>query len=320
MSEHILSQEEMDALLSAMNRGEVDLKQETKNPPVIEEYSLTSRNAMQQGQFDALDEVHDRFTSLINHYLADSIQHPIEVSFVSTETVKYNEFISGFSNPTSLSVFGMEPLIGSALVAMEANLVFSLVDCMFGGVGRPLERIREFTLIEQHIIRKFVQEVLQQLEKAWAVVHDVRLKLKKVETKPEFVRLAGPNDMMITIVFAVKGEEFSGNIHLCFSYLMLEPIRDKLCTAYRCATDEEQTWAEQLVGLLAMTPVNIIAELGKSVHSIGKVLSLQVDDVLHLDTGPKDCVTLKVDGVPKFSGYPGVIKGNRAVEIDQWLR
>lgn len=320
MSEHILSKEEMDALLSAMNRGEVDLKQETKSPPVIEEYSLTSRHAMHQGQFDALDEVHDRFTTLMNHYLADSIQCPIEVAFVSTETVKYNDLISTFSNPTSLNIFGMEPLIGSALMAMEANLVFSLIDCMFGGAGRPLSQVREFTLIEQHIIRKFVRDVLGQLEKAWSVVHDVRMKLKKMETKPEFTRLAGPGDTMIAIVFALKGEEFSGNIHLCFSYLMLEPIRDKLCSAHRCESDDQQTWAGQLLQLLDLTPVTIVAELGRTVHSIGEVLSLQVDDVLHLDTGPKDYITLKVDGVSKFSGYPGVIKGNRAVEIDQWIQ
>lgn len=320
MSEHILSKEEMDALLSAMNKGEVDLKQETKSAPVIEEYSLTSRNTMHQGQFDALDEVHDRFTSLVNHYLADSIQRPIEVEFVSTEMVKYNEFISTFSNPASLNVFGMEPLIGSALMAMEANLVFSLIDCMFGGAGRPLNQTREFTLIEQHIIRKFVREVLHQLEKAWAVVHEVRMNVKKMETKPEFLRLAGSNDMMIAIVFAVKGEEFSGNIHLCFSYLMLEPIRERLCSAHRCEDDQQQTWAHQLLQLLEMTPVTMVAELGKTVHSIGEVLRLQVDDVLHLDTGPKDFITLKVDGIPKFFGYPGIIKGSRAVEIDQWNR
>ena len=144
------------------------------------------------------------------------------------------------------------------------------------------------------------------------------MKLKKMETKPEFTRLAGPGDTMIDIVFAMKGEEFSGNIHLCFSYLMLEPIRDKLCGAHRCESDERQTWAGQLLQLLELTPVTIVAELGKTVHSVGQVLSLQVDDVLHLDTGPKDYITLKVDGVSKFFGYPGVIKGNRAVEIDQW--
>ena len=318
MSEHILSQEEMDALLSAMNRGEVDLKQEPKSAPVIEEYSLTSRDAMHPGQFDALDEVHDRFISLVNHYLADSIQRPIEVSFVSTETVKYSEFISTFSSPTSLNIFGMEPLIGSALMAMEANLVFSLIDCMFGGDGRPLDQVREFTLIEQRLIRKFAQQVLRQLEKAWAVVHEVQLGLKKMETKPEFLRLAGPSDTMISIVFAIKGAAFSGNMHLCFSYLMLEPIRDKLCSGYRCENDEQQTWTHQILQLLEQTPVTVVAELGKTVHSIGKVLSLKVDDVLHLDAGPKDYITLKVDGIPKFFGYPGIIKGSRAVEIAQW--
>ena len=320
MSEHILSQEEMDALLSAMNRGEVDLKQEAKSPPVIEEYCLTTGHGLHQGQFDALDEVHDRFTSLMNHHLADSIQRPIEMEFVSTETIKYGELISSFSNPCCLNTFGMEPLIGSALLAMEPALVFSLIDCMFGGIGRPINQVREFTLIERHIIRKFAQEVLRQLQQAWAVVCEVRMNLKKMETKPEFVRLAGPGDTMISIVFALKAEAFSGNIHLGFSQLMLEPIRDKLCSVPGCAYDEQQTWSTQLLQLLEFTPVTVVAELGKTVHTVGEVLSLQVDDVLHLDKSPKDNITVTVDGVPKFFGYPGVLKGNRAVEIARWNR
>jgi len=315
MADQILSQEEIDALLSAMDKGEVDLKQDVQGKPVIQEYSLTSQSVALRAQFHALDEVYDRFVNMLSRFMSNTFQRPIEVELVSTETVEYSDFISSFPTPTSLSFFTMEPLIGSALMAVEPELVFSLIDCMFGGPGKPLERIREFTLIEQRMMKKFVAEVLSRLEQAWSTVHKVRITLSKTETKPEYVHLLNPNELAMIIVFGIKGQEFSGNIHLCLSQLMLEPIKEKLSATCRPEKESQSSWYSQLKELIKDTPVNVTAELGRTVRTVGEVLNLQVNDVLQLPSGPKDQVVLKVDGVPKYFGFPGVIKGNRAVEI-----
>lgn len=315
MADQILSQEEIDALLSAMDKGEVDLKQDAHAPAVVRDYNLTSRSTLLRSQFHALEEVCDRFATRMSMSLSASLQQPIELAPLSTEMVKYGEFINAFSTPTHLNVFTMEPLIGEALMAVQPQLVFSLIDCMFGGAGKPLGRIREFTLIEQRMMKKFAAEALAGLEEAWSVVHKVRVGLRRSESKPEFVRLAGAGDLMVIIVFEVKGEAFTGNIHLCISYLMLEPIKDILAATERREMDSQPAWHDQLRELLKDTPVNIIAELGQTSRTVGEILNLQVDDVLHLPSGPKDQIVLKVDGVPKYFGFPGIIKGNRAVEI-----
>ena len=320
MADQILSQEEIDALLSAMDKGEVDLQSEKTKETVVEEYNLTSSNTMLRSQFYALEEVYDKFATMLDQSLTATLQRPIEVAFASTEMVKYGEFISAFSNPTSLNIFSMEPLIGSAMLAIEPNLVFSLIDCMFGGDGKPLSRIREFTLIENRMMKKFAGEVLNILEEAWSIVYPVNITLKKTETKPEFAHLVNPNELMIIIVFTIKGQEFSGNLHLCLSYLMLEPIKDKLSSQFLAEHDQQNSWSNQLRHLLRNTEVNVIALLGKCRHTVGDILNLQLDDVIHLGTGPEDDIVLTVDGVPKYKGFPGVIKGNRAVEITQLIR
>jgi len=241
----------------------------------------------------------------------------MEVEFVSTEMVKYQECISAFSSPTSFTLFTMEPLIGSGMLAIEPRLVYSLIDCMFGGEGRPTERMREFTLIEQRMIRKFALEVLANLQQAWTTIDPINIAIKRTEIKPDFVHLASPNDLMVVIVFAVKGSGFSGNLHVCIPYLMLEPIKE---SKYLSGKNQEHTWIEQLEMLLRDTPVTIIAELGITTRSIKDLLDLQVDDVLQLNTGPEDLITLTVDHVPKYLGFPGIIKGNRAVEITTLLQ
>jgi flagellar motor switch protein FliM len=315
MSDQILTQEEIDALLSAMDKGEVDLEEDVRPEAEVADYNLTSQNIMLRDQFHALEEVYDKLARLMSTSFAALLQRSVEVEFVSTEMVKYTECISAFSSPTSFTVFTMDPLIGSAMLAVEPRLVYSLIDCMFGGNGKPTERMREFTLIEQRMMRRFALEVLANLEDAWKIVDPIRVSLKKTEIKPEFVHLASPNDLIVVIVFAVKGLIFTGNLHICIPYLMLEPIKDKLSTKYLREKDLEHNWSEHLVRLLQDTPITLIAELGEATRSVRDLLNLQVDDVIQLNTGPEDLVRLTVDHIPKFLGYPGIIKGNRAVEI-----
>jgi len=320
MSDQILTQEEIDALLSAMDSGDVDLEEEVKSEAEVVAYNLTSPNIMLRDQFYALEEVYDKFATLFETHLSSVLQRSMEVEFVSTEMVKYQECISAFSSPTSFTVFTMNPLIGCAMLAIEPRLIYSLIDCMFGGDGKPTDRMREFTLIEQRMIRKFATAVLTNLQQAWKTIDPINISIKRAEIKPEFVHLASSNELTVVIVFAVKGVEFSGNFHLCIPYLMLEPIKDKLSSKYLRGKNQEHTWSEQLEMLLQDTPVTIIAELGITTRSVKDLLDLQVNDILQLNTGPEDLITLTVDHVPKYRGFPGIIKGNRAVEIAALLQ
>jgi flagellar motor switch protein FliM len=120
---------------------------------------------------------------------------------------------------------------------------------------------------------------------------------------------------MMIIVFAIKGPEFSGNFHLAIPYLMLEPIKEKLSPKYLREKDMGHTWGPQLIKLLKDTPVTVIAELGRTKQTVRELINLHVEDVIKLQAGPEDLISVSVDQVPKYRGYPGIIKGNRAVEI-----
>ena len=315
MSNQILTQEEIDALLSAMERGDVDLEQESKKDHQAAPYNLTSQNIMLRDQFSALEEVYDKFARMVRDTLSSALQRSIGIEFVSSELVKYQEFIMAFSSPTSFSVFSMEPLIGNALLCFESNLVFSLIDCLFGGDGKPLSKVREFTQIEQRMIKKIAGDILARFENSWSTVYPISAVLKKTETKPEFVQLVPPNDVMMIVVFAIKGQEFSGNFHLSMPYLMLEPIKERLSPKYLREKDRQHTWRPQLKELLKDTHVMIIAELGRTKQTVRELLNLHVQDIIKLKAGPEDLIFISVDQVPKYRGYPGIIKGSRAVEI-----
>jgi len=321
MSEQILSQEEIDALLSSVDKGEVDLEANKNDEPKVETYDLTSRGIMLRDQFYALEEVYDKFANLVQISLSTSLQKSIETEVLSAEMIKFGEFRQAFSNPTGFCIFSMDPLIGSALMAIEPNLAFSLIDCMFGGDGKPPERMREFTLIELRLIRNLFMEGLKNLEEAWSLVYAVNISLKKIETKPEFIHILAPNDLVIVVAFSIKGDNFSGHIYLCISHLMVDPIKDRLSSRYLTDPELENSWDSQLREVVKEIQVKINAELGKNPNSTFRTLiNLHEGDIIKLNTGPQDPVTVMVQKVPKYRGFSGVVKGNQAVQITKLLR
>jgi len=323
MSTQILSQEEIDALLSSMEDGDSEAEEadgQKESELIVEPYDLTSKSTMLHDQFHALVEIYDRFTFLLQMSLATTLYKPFEVEFVSTEMVRYEEFIAAFSSPVSLCTFQIEPLIGSGLLVVETNLSFALIDCMFSGEGKPLDIKRDFTPIEKKILSKFSGSVLKNFEEAWDIVYSVKISQEAMETKPDFVHMAANEDLMIIVVFAVKWNDFSGNIHICIPYLMLEPIKEKLSATYLMGKNMENAWRNRFIDLLQETEVNVVGELGGNRLTIRDLLDFELNDTIGLDSGPEDTITIKVEGVAKYNGLPGIIKGNRAVQISGMVR
>ncbi len=315
MADELLSQEEINALLSGMAKGEVELGEGALTDVEVIPYDLTSKSVTLNDQFGALEEVFVKFTNRLEKTISKAIKKPVEVEFVSSEIIKYEDYINSFPTPTGFNIFSMDPLVGGAMVVVAPNLLFSLIDCMFGGSGKPLTMDREFSLIDKRMMERVVGDILEALEESWESIQPIRPRLKHTETRPEFVHLVTPDDFIITNSFEINGAEFKGQFCLCLSYLMLEPIKEKLSAEYLSKKDADQSWRLKLQQLLKETNVMVIAELGRTECAIRDLLELKVNDVLKLDTGPEDFIRVNIENVEKFNGHPGILKGNRAVQI-----
>ncbi|MDY6986672.1 MAG: flagellar motor switch protein FliM [Thermodesulfobacteriota bacterium] len=318
MSDQILTQEEVGALLSAMDKGEVALEgnRDKKTDRKVETYDLTSQRIMLRDQFGALDEVYDRFKTSFQKSLSSTLNTQIEIDLLSSDLTKFGQFLKAFGTPTSFNMFTMEPLIGTALLTIRPSLAFSIIDCMLGGTGKSLDQVREFTQLEHRMIRKFAQRVLSDFELSWQCVCSLKCSLKRTETKPDFLHLFHPNDSVIVVAFSITGDEFLDNLYVSMSPLMLEPIKESISSRYQKDTELESSWCHQLQQLLTRPEVKISAILGKTTaHTVGDLLNFTSGDIIRLNTGPQDTVMLTVQDIPKYLGFPGALKGNRAVQI-----
>jgi flagellar motor switch protein FliM len=319
----ILSQEEIDALLRGMSDGEVATTPEEKDESGVITYDLVNQDRIIRGRMPTLEIINDNFSRLFRNSLSLSFRKPIDVGSKGVQIMKFGEFVRTLPVPSSFHVFKIEPLRGHALLVLDSKLVFTLVDIFLGGSGKTSFEVegREFTAIESRLIRKVVNTVFTDLEKAWNTVHPVSVHHVRSEINPKFVGIVPPTDVVIMIPFGLESEQFTGLISLCIPYAMIEPIKGKLYSAYQSDHLEiDHAWMERLSDRLRSAEVEVAVELGRRNILVQDLLKLAVGDVLPLENEVTDLMTARVEGVPKFLGRAGVLGANKAFQVEELIK
>jgi flagellar motor switch protein FliM len=237
--------------------------------------------------------------------------------------MKYGEFMRTVPLPTSMHVFKMDPLKGNSLFVFESKIIFTLVDLLFGGSGRDSFKVegRDFTAIENGLIRKVVLSALADLEKVWKPLVTLNVLYQRSEVNPQFVQIVLPSEVVIATVFEIEMDYASGNITLCVPYSTIEPIREKLRAGYQSDKLEvNDEWKERLESELRYSNVNMTVVLGNTELKGREVAQLKRGDVILLDRYYSDDLDVYVEGFLKFKGQPGVYKGNQALQISHLVK
>ena len=323
MSE-VLSQGEVDALLRGVGDGEV----ETETDEVPEEesgvvpYDLTSQEKIIRGRLPTLDIINQMFSRLFRNTFSMLMRKSVEVSTVSTDTIKFGDFLRSLAVPSSLHIFRMEPLRGHGLMVVESKLVFAVVDTFFGGSGTKEAKItgRDFSSIEIRMTKSVVLSALEDLEKAWRPVHAVTTNFVRSEVNPQFAAIVPPTDIVLVILFEIEMESISGTLTICLPYAAIEPVIPKLKAQFQSEEMEvDQVWIRRLRTELLATEVELVAELGTSTITPQDLMKFKVGDTLMLGNDVTDPLKLKVEQIPKFKGFPGVSRGNKAVQLTETI-
>jgi len=323
MSE-VLSQGEVDALLRGVDTGNVEI--ETDQPEEVTgvaPYDLTSQEKVIRGRLPTLDIINQMFSRLFRNTFSTMMRKPVDVATVSTDTLKFGDFLRTLPVPSNLHIFRMEPFRGHGLFIVESRLVYSIVDTFFGGDGTREAKItgRDFSSIENRLTKNVVLKALEDLEKAWKPVHSITPTYVRPEVNPQFAAIVPPSEVVLIIVFDIEVDSVSGTLTMCFPYNAMEPILPKLKAQFQSEEMEvDRVWLNRLKEELVETEVEIVAELGTTSMRLGKLMNMKVGDTLFLGKDVTDPLNLKVEGITKFKGFPGTSKGNKAVKIEEIIQ
>ena len=320
MTQQILSQNEVDALLQGITGESQEPEPEEAHGDGPRTYDLANQERIVRGRMPTMEVVNERFARNIRVGLFNLIRKSPEVSIGSIKVQKYSAFLREIVVPTNFNIVSVKPLRGSALIVCDPNLVFAVIDALFGGAGKYHTRIegREFSPTEQRVILRLLQTITAEYRKAWNGVYPLELEYQRSEMQPQFANIASPSEMVVTTAFTLEIGDTSGSVNLCFPYSTLEPIRDVLYSTSQGDTGEpDRRWVQVLKNEIQSAEVELVATLATAPATIEQLLSFKPGDFIELDLEP--VIKAKVDGVPVFDCHYGTSNKHYAIKIEQLL-
>jgi flagellar motor switch protein FliM len=318
----VLSQDEIDQLLTAISSGDVDTTEEVHQATdqrKIKIYDFKRPDKFSKEQIRTVSIMHETFARLTTTSLSAQLRSLVQVHVASVDQLTYEEFIRSIPNPTTLAVVNMDPLKGSSVLEIDPAVTFSIIDRLFGGKGESVKVQRELTDIESSVMEGIVVRILGNMREAWSQVIDLRPRLGQIETNPQFAQIVPPTEMVVLVTLETKVGDVEGMMNLCIPYLTIEPIISKLSAQYWYSSVRRGATTENLNILrerLAAVDVSVFAEIGSMNLTVREVLALSVGDVVRLpNVRSGDPMTLNVGSRPKFLCRPGVVGKKLAVQI-----
>lgn len=318
MSEEILSQHEIDALLSAISSGEMDadeLKKEEEEKKV-RVYDFKRALRFSKDQIRSIFRIHENYARLLTTFFSAQLRTYVNISVASVDQIPYEEFIRSIPNMTILNVYSLNPLEGRIILEVNPNIAYSMMDRQLGGQGYGDYSVENLTEIETLLISQLFDKSIPNLQEAWSSIIEIDPVLEEFEVNPQFLQLVSPNETVVVVSLNTKIGEVSGMINICIPHIVLEPIIPKLTAHYWMQTGvkerDPETYSE-LTRLIRDVNVNATAILGKANITLKDLLFLKRGDIIALDQPIDQPLKLEVNKEPKM--YVQVGKRNKKLAV-----
>ncbi len=321
MSQQILSQDEVDALLQGITGESQKLEQEEVPKEGIRDYDLANQERIVRGRMPTMEIINERFARNIRIGLFNLIRKSPEVSVGGIKVQKYSAFLREIVVPTNFNIVAVRPLRGSGLVVCDPTLVFAVIDSLFGGAGKFHTRIegRDFSPTEQRVILRLLEVISAEYARAWKGIYPIELDYQRSEMQPQFATIATPSEIVVCTSFTLEIGDTSGTVHFCIPYATFEPIRDILYSSIQGdSVEHDRRWVKLLSQQIQSASVNLVADLAHAPATVEQLLALKPGDFIELDLNP--LIEAKVDGVPIMECYYGTSNGKYALRVDHMLR
>lgn len=326
----ILSQAEIDALLSALSEG--PKAQEDKGAGAVgtakgkgkddrlnvKVYDFRRPNKFSKEQLHTIQAIHENFSRLVSTYLAAHVRTVVQINVNSVEQLTYDEVVNSMPNPTLMNIITVDPLEGNIIMDIKPSIAFTIIDRLFGGPGDAPEKVRGLTDIERTVMERIVNGILEHFAEAWENIIQIEPRLEMMESNPQFAQIVSPTEMVVMVTLEMKVGDKQGMMTICIPYIVIEPIVNKLNAHFWYSGSGKKTTAEHLEVLrknIEKTRIPMSVILGHAELTVGELLDLQIGDVVELDSSVNKPLSVVVGSKTKFMGRPGLVGSRMGMQI-----
>lgn len=320
LSEEILSQSEIDALLSAITSGEMDaeeLKKEEEEQKV-RVYDFKRALRFSKDQIRSISRIHENYARLLTTFFSGQLRTYVNISVASVDQIPYEEFIRSIPKMTILNVYSVEPLEGRVLMEVNPNIAYSMMDRILGGRGHSDKHPNNLTEIETTIMSQLFEKAVVNLQNAWSTIVEIDPILEEFEVNPQFLQMVSPNETVVVVSLNTQIGDISGMINICIPHIVLEPIIPKLSVHYWMETGTKERDPEKyelISDHLKKVDVELKTILGRSQISVDELLKLKQNDIIALDQSIDAPLQLVVNDEPKMLVQAGKVNKKIAVQV-----
>lgn len=323
----VLSQQEIDALLNALNTGEIDadsIKAEEEKDKV-RTYDFRRPIKLSKEYINTLYMIFENFSKIAGNLLSTQVRTNVNIKVGAVEQISFDEFIRSTPNPTLMGIFHSKPLTGSQVLEINPQFCEQVLELLCGGLESKFNNVGEkkekFTDIELGLLEEVVLIILKAFESAWSEIIEIETEIDYLESNPQLVQSMSPNEPVILTSFIVETFGNKSFINICLPYVSLENIIDKLSIKNWFEFEKESNSFDEsiLVDRIETSIVNLEIVLGKSSITVDDFLQLEVGDVLQLDTDIIDPLKMYVEDMLHYLVKPGVFNGRLAVEVLKYI-
>ena len=325
----VLDQNEIDALLAAVDTGEVKAPEPTARifsrsrrdlvQVEVRSYDFKRPERVSKDQMRALQTLHEGFARNFGAALSGFLRTIVEVKVASCEQMTYGEFIAGLPNPTSFNLIEARPLEGQVCLEVSPLIIYPIIDRLLGGTNKDLFiPQRPMTLIETRLIGSVTGRGLAALTEAWASIKQIEFGITATESNPQLVQIVPPNEVVVVVGFELKMGNRAGTMNLCIPYNVIEPIMEELANQSWFATNKGAQTREVRKNIersLAQAPLRVSGILAESTITLADLYAMQPGDVITTEKLVSQPIVFTVEGEKKFFANVGQFKGKRALKI-----
>lgn len=323
MSKNILSQSEIDSLISAISAGHIEEDKSTLDASDVKAYDFRRPTKFTKEQIRTLKVIHDNYARILGNFLTAYLRVPVKIEVLSVSQVTYEEFISSLSIPTVVTLFNMSSDMGIALLEVNPACAFALIDLNFGGDGKSVAKSRELTEIELEVMRHLNDKLLENLSYVWKGIATLSPKIESIDTNPHFNQLIASSETIALVTLSIQIHDNKSMINFCFPYITLEKVISNL-TAQHWFNEYQKTSyrpsPSEMEGYLTNAEVDIKALLGKTTITMEDFFQLQEGDVLQLNKKEGEPLELFIEDQLVLQGHPSLVEGyNLAIQVTDYV-
>lgn len=330
----VLDQSDIDALLSAVDTGEVETEQpesqifsrfrrDLENVE-IKDYDFKRPERISKDQMRALQTLHETFARNFGASLSGFLRTIVEIRIANAEQMTYSEFISSLPNPTSFNLVNCAPLDGQMCLELSPLIIYPIIDRLLGGSNQELFiPQRAMTIIETRLIQRILNRGMTALVEAWESVQKIEFGLGEMESNPQIVQIVPPNEVVVVIGFEIKMTNRAGTMSLCIPFNVIEPLVEKLnAQSWFMAGKHrgEEQWGNQIARRLSDATLDVAGVLAETTITIADLKNLEIGDLIMTEKPATSPVLMTAGGRPKFIASIGQFKGKRALRVQRPVR